>query len=279
MTESAPEIDRVSVQIADGVADVRLSRPEKLNAIDPLMFGALIDVGERLRSRPDVRAVVLSGEGRAFCAGIDMRRFSDGDAAPRPLSPRTHGIANGPQRAVLVWRDLPVPVIAAVHGVAFGAGFQLSLGADIRYLDPETRLSVMEVEWGLVPDMAGTALMRRLARDDVVRELCYTGRVFSAREALDYGFATRVSDAPRDAALAQARVIAAKSPDAVRAAKRLFNNISDEGMAECLLAESTARDALVQGVNHRQAVAARLAKRPPVFTDATEMRGTTGSHA
>src|SRR5664279_896339 len=197
---------RIGVEVVNGVADVRLSRAEKMNAIDPKMFEALIEVGESLKSRADVRAVVLSGEGRAFCAGIDMRRFSDGTDSdpklpPRQLAPRTHGIANEPQMAVLVWRELPVPAIAAVHGVAFGAGFQLSLGADIRYLDPETRLSVMEVEWGLVPDMAGTALMRQVARDDVIRELSYTGRIFSAEEAHAYGFATQLCREPRNAAL------------------------------------------------------------------------------
>ena len=190
MPHTVARSDRIAVEIEEGLADVRLSRPEKMNAIDPEMFKALIEAGESLVSRSDVRVVVLSGQGRAFCAGIDMKRFSNGPddgpkAVPRPLAPRTHGIANEPQMAVLVWQKLPMPVIAAVHGVAFGAGFQLSLGADIRFLAAETRLSVMEVEWGLVPDMAGTALMSQLARGDVVRELCYTGRVFSAEEAVE----------------------------------------------------------------------------------------------
>jgi enoyl-CoA hydratase/carnithine racemase len=264
--------DRVKVEVANGVADVRLSRPEKMNAIDPRMFEALIEVGESLKSQANVRAVVLSGDGRAFCAGIDMRRFSDGTGSgpklpPRHLAPRTHGIANEPQRAVLVWRELPVPAIAAVHGVAFGAGFQLSLGADIRYLDPEARLSVMEVEWGLVPDMAGTALMRQLARDDIIRELSYTGRIFSAEEAYAYGFATHLCREPRNAALSLATVIAQKSPDAIRASKRLLNGPVYTDMAERLLSESKERDALVQGVNHQEAVAARLARRNPAFTD------------
>jgi enoyl-CoA hydratase/carnithine racemase len=263
--------DRVKVEVVNGVADVRLSRPEKMNAIDPRMFEALIEVGESLKSQANVRAVVLSGDGRAFCAGIDMRRFGDGaKLPPRDLAPRTHGIANEPQRAVLVWRELPVPVIAAVHGVAFGAGFQLSLGADIRYLDPETRLSVMEVEWGLVPDMAGTALMRQLARDDIIRELSYTGRIFSAEEAYAYGFATHLCLEPRNAALSLARVIAQKSPDAIRASKRLLNGPIYADMAGRLLSESKERDALVHGVNHQEAVAARLAKRKPAFTDLAE---------
>jgi enoyl-CoA hydratase/carnithine racemase len=265
------------VEVVDGVADIRLSRPEKMNAIDPKMFEGLIEAGESLKLRADVRAVVLSGIGRAFCAGIDMSRFSDSTNSdpklpPRVLAPRTHGIANGPQMAVLVWREVPMPVIAAVHGVAFGAGFQLSLGADIRFLDPETRLSVMEVEWGLVRDMAGTALMRQLARDDVIRELSFTGRIFSAEEALSYGFATRVCHEPREAALSLARVIAQKSPDAIRASKRLLNRPLYADMAERLLSESTERDALVQGINHHEAVSARLAKRNPVFIDLTEDR-------
>ncbi len=216
---------RIQISIADGVADVRLNRPDKMNALDPAMFSAIADAGARLKDDPAIRVVVLSGQGRAFCAGLDVERMM---AATRgesilpfaDLTRRTHGVANFAQHIVWLWRKLPVPVIAAVHGVAVGGGFQLALGADMRYVAPGTRLAVIETKWGLVPDMAGTQLMRHLAREDLVRELTFTGRVFSAEEALAYGFATRVISDPLKAAMATAREIAAHSPDAIRAAKR-----------------------------------------------------------
>ena len=259
----------MTVDIAAHVATVRLARPDKLNALNPAMFEGLIKACDNVRARQDVRCVVLTGEGRAFCAGIDMQRFEgagDADQGPPPLAPRTHGTANLPQKVVVQWRELRTPVIAAVHGVAFGAGFQLALGADIRYVQPATRLSIMEIEWGLVPDMAGTALMRGLAREDVIRELTFSGRIFSGEEALSYGFATRVCDDPLSDALELAREIASKSPSAIQAAKRLLNSHLDSTLPTELLAESRERDDLVRHPNQREAAVARLAKRPAIFT-------------
>jgi enoyl-CoA hydratase/carnithine racemase len=269
--------DRVTISIEDGVADVRLSRPDKMNALDNAMFEGLVAAGERLKTEKGVRAVVLSGEGRAFCAGLDMGNFgrmAEGPRAPtggapradQGLDDRSHGDANRAQYACWVWRDLPVPVIAAVHGVAFGGGFQVALGADMRYVAPDARMCVMEIKWGLVPDMAGTQLMRHLAREDLVRELTYTGRIFSGEEAFQYGFATRVCADPRAEALATAREIAGKSPDAIRAAKRMLNKLAvDPGPA--LLAESIEQMALMGSPNQREAVRANLEKRPPRFAD------------
>src|SRR5208282_428675 len=227
--------DRISVTVEGGVADVRMVRTDKMNALDDAMFEALVSTGERLKTDKGVRAVVLSGEGRAFCAGLDMGNFGQMAQGPRGrsttaadpnrgLGARSHGIANRAQYAVWVWREVPVPVIAAVHGVAFGGGFQVALGADMRFVAPDARLAVLEIKWGLVPDMAGTQLMRHLAREDIVRELTYTGRIFSGEEAYRYGFATRVCADPRAEALATAREIAAKSPDAIRASKRILND-------------------------------------------------------
>src|SRR5580700_9524081 len=223
---------RVSVSISDGVADVRLVRADKMNALDAAMFDALVATSGRLATEKGLRAVVLSGEGRAFCAGLDMGRFAamketggNGIAGgeKRDLSARTHGLANFPQQAVWGWRQLPVLVMAAIQGVACGGGFQLALGADIRFLAPDARMSIMEIKWGLIPDMAGTQLLAGLVRDDILRELTYTGRIFSAEEAMSYGLATRICDDPRATALEVAREIAGKSPDAIRAAKRLLN--------------------------------------------------------
>lgn len=265
--------ERITVQVEDGVADVRLARADKMNALDEAMFTALIDTGAALAADKAVRCVVLSGEGRAFCAGLDMGNFArmaGGGGAPggrASLSERTHGIANRAQQAVWTWRLCPVPVIAAVHGVAFGGGFQLALGADIRIVHPETRLSIMEVKWGLVPDMGGTPIMRALAREDVLRELSYTGRIFSGEEALGLGFATRVSADPHADALALAAEIAQRSPDAIRGTKELLNALGDASDAEALLRESQVQDRIIGRPNQVEAVMAALEKRPARFAD------------
>ena len=265
---------RISVSISGGVADVRLIRADKMNALDAAMFEALVSTCDRLAHEKGLRAVVLSGEGRAFCAGLDMGRFaamkdSSGEAIAgerRDLAARTHGLANDPQQAVWGWRQLPVPVIAAIQGVAFGGGFQLALGADMRFLSPDARMSIMEIKWGLVPDMAGTPILASLVRDDILRELTYTGRIFSAQEALSYGLATRICDDPRAAAFEVAREIAGKSPDAIRAAKRLLNHLMvDPGPA--LLAESVEQMKLMGQPNQLEAVRANIEKREPRFAD------------
>ncbi len=263
---------RISVELQGGVADVRLARADKMNALDDEMFEALRATGEQLKTRPGVRVVVLSGEGRAFCAGLDTANFgkmATGERGGARLiqGPRTAAGANPSQHAVLVWRELPVPVIAAVHGVAYGGGFQLMLGADLRFITADAKLSIMEINWGLVPDMAGMALLRQLVRDDVARELTYTGRVFSGSEAAQLGLATRVCEDPRAEALALAGEIATRSPSAMRAAKRLLDLGADATAAEILLAESREQAALMGAAEQIEAVQARLAGRPPVFRD------------
>src|SRR4030088_2963316 len=266
---------RVSVSISEGVAGVRVVRADKMNALDAAMFDALVASSERLAHEKGRRAVILSGEGRSFCAGLDMGRFAamnenggNGVAGgeQRDLTARSHGLANFPQQAVWGWRQLPVPVIAAIQGVAFGGGLQLALGADIRLLAPDARMSIMEIKWGLVPDMAGTPILASLVRDDILRELTYTGRIFSAQEAMSYGLATRICDDPRAAAFEVAREIAGKSPDAIRAAKRMLNNLSvDPGPA--LLADSVEQMKLMGSANQREAVRANIDKRAPRFAD------------
>src|SRR6266567_301944 len=260
--------DGVKVRMLDGMAEVRLVRADKMNALDAAMFDALVATSGRLAHEKGLRAVVLSGEGRAFCAGLDMGRFAAmnekvgnevAEGETRDLAARTHGLANFPQQAVWGWRQLPVPVIAAIQGVAFGGGFQLALGADIRFLSPDARMSIMEIKWGLVPDMAGTPILASLVRDDILRELTFTGRIFSAQEAQAYGLATRITDDPRAAAFEVAREISAKNPHAIRAAKRLLNNLSvDPGPA--LLAESVEQQKLIGSANQTEAVRANLEK-------------------
>lgn len=256
--------ERVTWTSEDGVADVRLARPDKMNALDPSMFEAILATIAALGQTPGLRAVVLSGEGRAFCAGLDMASMASA-GTDIDLQARTHGLANSFQQVAWGWRMLPVPVIAAVHGVAFGGGLQIASGADIRIAAPATRLSVMELKWGIVPDMAGFVLWRGTVRDDVLRELTYTAREFDAAEAQGLGFVTRLADDPHAEAMALAHAIAGRNPEAIRAAKRLANHEGDA--AAVLLAESAEQAALLRSPNQIEAVMANMQKRAPQFRD------------
>ncbi|RSY79988.1 crotonase/enoyl-CoA hydratase family protein [Sphingomonas koreensis] len=257
---------RVSIEFSDGIADVRLTRPDKMNALDPAMFAGIADAIETLNGMAGLRAVVLSGEGRAFCAGLDMASMAGG-GPDLDLGTRSHGEANLFQQVAWGWRTLPVPVIAAAHGIAFGGGFQILSGADIRILAPGTRCSIMEMKWGIVPDMAGFALWRTTVRDDVLRELTYTAREFTAEEALAFGFATRVTEGAYGEAMTLAREIAGRNPHAVRAAKRLANLAAEAGAPAILAAESSEQARLLRSPNQIEAVMANMQKRPPHFTD------------
>ena len=265
--------DRVTVDIQNGVADVRLVRTDKMNALDNAMFAALVETGERLKTEPGVRAVVLSGEGRAFCAGLDMSNFAQmasgesRSSGALVASKRTEGGSNHAQHACMVWREIPVPVIAAVHGVAFGGGFQLALGADLRFVTADVKMAVLEIKWGLIPDMAGMVLMRGLVRDDVARELTYTGRIFGGEEAVAMGLATRVCADPRAEALALAADIAGKNPHAIRAGKRLLNLMGEGDQPAILLAESVEQSALIGSPNQVEAVMSNLQKRSATYAD------------
>lgn len=260
---------RVDVSVIDHVAHVRMIRTDKMNALDPLMFDALAQAGEEVRSRRDVRAIVLSGDGRAFCAGLDLQNFEDmakGDARLE-LVERTHGISNFAQHVVMQWREMPVPVITAVHGVAFGGGFQLMLGGDMRFVHPQAKLSIMEIQWGLVPDMAGMWLLRDLLRPDVAADLIYSGRIFEGEEASALGLVTRLCDDPLQEALQVAAEIARKSPDAIRAAKRLLRIENQTEAERVLTAEAVEQAALISQANQIEAVRASQQRRSPVFTD------------
>jgi enoyl-CoA hydratase/carnithine racemase len=263
--------DRISLTIDEGIAHARLIRADKMNALDGKMFQAIVEAGEQLRANSAIRAVVLSAQGKAFCAGLDTSSFAAMASGEREegersgLEERTHGIANVAQHAAWMWRELPVPVIAAVHGVAFGGGFQVALGADMRYTTPDCRFSVMEIKWGLVPDMGGTQLMRHLVRDDVNRELTYTGRIFNGEEALAMGLVTRVCDDPVADALETARQIAGRNPDAIRADKRLLNAAPYLSAQEGLMEESLEQQRIIGTPNQVEAVMAEMEKRPANF--------------
>lgn len=251
----------------DGVARVTLNRPDKMNALDADMFDAIIAAGDRLRTMPGLRAVILSGEGRAFCAGLDTASFGKVGGDAQAIMERTHGNANAFQEVALTWRKCPVPVIAAIHGVCFGGGLQIASGADIRVVHPDTRLAIMEMRWGLVPDMGGYALWRGLVRGDELRELVYTNREFTGTQAQSLGLATFVAEDPVTRAEAIAAEIANRNPEAIRAAKRLFAVMEDEDEDAILLAESREQAGIIRRPNQIEAVMAGMAKRAPVFAD------------
>jgi enoyl-CoA hydratase/carnithine racemase len=261
--------ERVELTIDEGVAQVRLNRPEKKNALDPEMFAALDETLTRLEDQPDLRSVVLTGSGGAFCAGLDVASFAKApDLIPslmRPLPGRDHNLA---QRIAWGWRELPVPVIAALEGEVLGGGLQIALAADLRIAAPNVRLSVMEIRWGLIPDMSASQTLRWLVRSDVARELTYTGRMVGADEALDLGLVTRVAADPMAAALELARDIACRSPDAIRAAKQLFNAAWSVSTTDGLQREARLQSGLFGSPNQAEAVTANFERRAPVFVPA-----------
>jgi enoyl-CoA hydratase/carnithine racemase len=263
---------RVVVAITDGVADVRLARPEKRNALDGAMFAGLVTAGERLKSEPGVRAVVLSGEGPDFCAGLDFdwfRAMRDGERRSAHVGvPPGDGPARAVgQRAAYVWTEIPVPVIAAVTGNALGGGLQIAMGADIRIVAPDARMSVLEIRWGLVPDMTGTQLLPELVGRDVAKELTFSGRMVGGEEAVALGLSTRVDPDPRGSALDLARSIAARNPHAIRAAKRLLNLAGRVDHQAGFAAEQQEIRGLIGSPNQAEAVAAEFERRAPRFTD------------
>ena len=281
----------VSVTIEGGVADVRLNRPDKLNALNQHLMAGLVEAGTTLAGDPSVRAVVLSGEGRGFCSGLDFSAFQmmAGDAPPADAQPTelqadeaeaSGDLAAGimstgdrdthlAQESAWTWQRLPVPVIAAIAGPCLGGGLQIALGADIRIVAPDAKLSVLEMRWGLIPDMTGTWVLPRLVGDDVARELTFTGRMVSGTEAAALGLCTRVADDPFAEAMALATEIAGKSPRAVRQAKRLLQASIAPGRtpSEHFLDERTTMGSLIGSPDNVEAVGAYFEKRDPVFPD------------
>lgn len=259
---------RVSVEYKDHIAHVTLTRADKMNALDDEMIKAIIAAAEEVAASK-ARAVVLTGEGKGFCAGLDLMSFAKmGQVNPEEwLMERSHGDANEVQAVAMAWRQVPVPVIAAVNGVCFGGGLQLALGADIRIAAPDARFSVMEMKWGIVPDMGGMALLPRLVRSDILRRLTYTAEIFEAPQALDWGLLTEVTEDPLQRAQALAAEIAGKNPEAIRAAKRLIDVAETADQATVLVEESREQVALIGKPNQMEAIAAQMQKRAPQFTD------------
>jgi enoyl-CoA hydratase/carnithine racemase len=263
------DAERVRVERAEHVAIVTLSRPQKHNALDGRMFDAIVEAAEEVARQPGVRAVVLHGEGPSFCSGLDVSSgFSaseDGDADPR--DELLGQVPNRFQRVAYDWLALPVPVIAAVHGNCLGGGFQLALAADMRIATPDARFSVMEVKWGLIPDMSITQTLPRLVGADVAKELTFTGRLFDGEEAFRLGLVTRLSDDPLAQAQELAGEIAKRSPDAVRGAKRLLTEAWNAPGHEGLRLEADIQRRLIGSPNQIAAVTAGLTRQPPQFVD------------
>tara|TARA_R110002033_G_scaffold34284_18_gene71932 strand:- start:2960 stop:3784 length:825 start_codon:yes stop_codon:yes gene_type:complete len=272
--------ERVTIAVKDHIADVRFNRPDKMNALDAEQIDAIVEAGEKLAAMEGIRAIVLSGEGKAFCAGLDMGSFAasaaaasednkDGEKSPlsSKLAERTFGNANKYQHIVLLWRKLKAPVIAAVHGPCIGGGLQFASAADIRVVAPDAKLSIMEMRWGLIPDMGSFTTWRSFVRDDILRELTYTNRIFTGEEAKDLGFATHVSESPHAKAMEIAREIARKHPQAVQVAKALINKLPDMNEDEILMMESVGQDQVSRTPNQVEAVMAFMQKRDAVFTD------------
>jgi enoyl-CoA hydratase/carnithine racemase len=264
----------VTVEIAEGIADVRFNRPDKHNSLTLEMFAAINDAGAALAANPAVRVVVLSGNGPSFCAGLDfsiMAEMLKGPDAARTVMDRLLARDGAPdnraQRTAVIWKTMPMPVLAALHGVAFGGGCQIALGADMRFAAPDTRMSVMEIKYGLVPDMGLTQTLPDLVRLDVAKDLTLSGRIIDAEEACALGLVTRVVAEPLAEAMRSARAIAARSPHAVRASKRLLNESWRADARTGLALEESLQLELLGSPNQVEAVNAALQKRDARYAD------------
>lgn len=256
------ESDLVSVTVENHIADVRLNRADKMNALSIPMFEAINEVGQRLAKDKNIRVVVLSGEGRAFCAGLDLANFADPDVFADPFGPGRGGFSpNFYQLPGYVWKAMPVPVICALHGVAYGGGLQIALGADIRIAHPDTKLSVMEIKWGLIPDMSASQTLRDLVRLDVAKELTYTGRVVQGEEAQSLGLVTSLSETPREAALEMASSIARRNPNAVSYAKYLYDTSWHGDDLKGLQTEERLQAKVLKSPNQIEAVMSEMEGR------------------
>ena len=280
--------DRVTISVIDGIADVKMNRADKRNALDNAMFTSLSAAGEYLKTRDELRVAVLSGDGASFCAGLDFSSFAQmaeagaqanaaDDKADKKTDMNAGAMVDGrithmAQQVCWVWQEVPVPVIAAVHGHALGGGMQIALGCDMRIVHPDTQLSVREVHWGLIPDMTGTLMLSRLVRPDIVKNLVFTARVFSGHEAHEMGIATQVSQDVHADAMTMAREIAGRSPEAVRGAKKLINLLANSGAAEQFAAERATIGELIGTANQAEAVMSHFEKRPPNFASGSLFR-------
>lgn len=261
--------DKVETRIDGHVAEVMLNRPDKFNALDVETFQALDSAARTIAGNKQVRAVILHGAGDNFCAGIDLGVLQGGgeNVARALLAPVEGSIANLAQRAAYGWRELPVPVICAIQGITYGGGFQIAMGADLRYAAANSQFSIMESKWGLIPDMAISTTLRDILSPDKVKELAWSGRVFDAQEALRLGLVTAIEDEPLEAAREMAATISRRSPDAIRGIKRLVNESWSRSEKAALELEMQIQVGVLTSPNQAEAVRANLEKRTPDFVD------------
>ncbi len=262
----------VTISIEKHVADVRFNRPEKYNALSLDMIAAMENAINKLAKESAVRAVVVSGEGKGFCAGLDFEIFAamqskEGNKIINLTDRYENRITNIFQHIAYGWKQLPMPVIAAIHGVALGGGCQIALGADIRFCTPDTKFSIMEMKWGLIPDMSASQTIRDLVSIDVAKELIFTGKIIKGEEAARLKLVTRVCEKPHEEAMILAKEIASQNPEAIRAAKKLLNEVWHGDSARGLLMESELEMTLIGTPNQLEAVSANLEKRTPTFKD------------
>lgn len=260
--------DRVRVEISERVAEVTLSRPDKHNGLDYPMFDAINEAIDEVGSDPSVRAVVLSGEGRSFCAGLDFASvLAEGRPIEDSFTKRQGEIANSFQRVAYGWQELPVPVIAALQGNCLGGGCQIALAADIRIAAPNLKLSVLEIKWGLIPDMGLTQSLPRLVGIDRAKELTWSGRIVDSDEALALGLVTAIDQTPLDGARQLAAELASKSPDAIRRGKHLLEESWNAPAAEALALEEKLQRELLGTPNQLAAVQAGISGEPAEYAD------------
>ncbi len=244
--------ERVQVTTEGTIAYAMLSRPDSHNGVDFPMLASMRAAQKRIRAMRDVRAVILHGDGPSFCAGLDFKAVLNDRA--RALGMYTQlwwPVRNHFQAWSMGWREIGVPVIAAIHGNCLGAGIQLALGADFRVAAPDARLAILEAKWGLIPDMGGAALLRHLLPIDVATELAMTGRVITGAEAHALRLVTHVAADPLAAARQLAAEISTRSPDSVAATKLLFQQAYQANEAGALRAERVWQRRLMGFANFR----------------------------
>ena len=258
--------NRVQLEVRGPIAYVSLARPDKLNGLDWDMLQGLVSAAAAIRRKREVRAVILRGEGPAFCAGLDFKTFGQQPLrAVRGFLKYGLKSTNLFQQACWCWRELPVPVIAVLHGRCYGGGMQIALAADFRIATPDCECSIMEAKWGLIPDMTGSVTLRELVPIDLAKELTMTGRLFSGAEAQRMNLVTRIADEPLAAAEALARELMTRSPDAVAAAKALFHRTWFASVRRAFDTESGIQLRLLRGANQRIAMRANFARKQPEF--------------
>ncbi|CAA0110728.1 Short-chain-enoyl-CoA hydratase [BD1-7 clade bacterium] len=255
------ENNRVLLEIKDTVAYVTMNRADKHNGLDWPMVQQMISTAKSIRRNRDIRVVILSGKGPSFCAGLDFSAVAKQPMlVPKLFLKWPFGKMNAAQRIAHIWRDLPIPVIAVIHGNCFGGGTQIALASDFRIARPDANLSILEMKWGLIPDMTGMVTLSRLTRLDIAQELTMTGRFFSGTEAAGYGLVTRLADDPMADAEMLAGQIAQQSPDAVAAAKYLFRKTWKKDTWATLLWERWVQARLLGRKNQRIAMANGMKK-------------------